>query len=350
MKKIAIFQTDLNYGGIQKSLINLLNTIDYKKYEIDLYLMEKNNVFIEDVNKNVHIFYLKKMPYFTRCIPFLLLKKFYKKQTNKTYDIAIDFNSYSMDTALATVFVDAKDKISWIHNDVIMEMRYELFSLVLNIFFKSKYKFFDKFVAVSDGALASFKKVYKKLKQKEYYVIPNLINTEEIFLKSKEKNKLAIDKNVYNLCSMGRFRRQKGFDILIKDIKKLVEEKKNFHLYILGNGRNKIFYENQIRRYKLKDYISLVGYVKNPYAIMKDMDGFVLTSRYEGQGMVFLEAKCLGLEVVMPKHLEKYIDNVKGTTNVVKSLSKLKKKEKKIDDLKEYNKDIITKINDLFNS
>ena len=38
MKKIAIFQTDLNFGGIQKSLINLLNNIDYKKYEIDLYL------------------------------------------------------------------------------------------------------------------------------------------------------------------------------------------------------------------------------------------------------------------------------------------------------------------------
>ena len=38
MKKIAIFQYDLGVGGIQKSLINLLNNIDNDKYMIDLYL------------------------------------------------------------------------------------------------------------------------------------------------------------------------------------------------------------------------------------------------------------------------------------------------------------------------
>ncbi len=38
MKKIAIFQYDLGLGGIQKSLINLLNNLNLDKYEIDLYL------------------------------------------------------------------------------------------------------------------------------------------------------------------------------------------------------------------------------------------------------------------------------------------------------------------------
>ena len=45
MKKLAIFQSDLNIGGIQKSCVNFVNNIDHKKYEVDLYLVEKENIF-----------------------------------------------------------------------------------------------------------------------------------------------------------------------------------------------------------------------------------------------------------------------------------------------------------------
>ena len=41
MKKIAIFQYDLGLGGIQKSLINLLNNLNLDEYEIDIYLIKK---------------------------------------------------------------------------------------------------------------------------------------------------------------------------------------------------------------------------------------------------------------------------------------------------------------------
>ena len=41
MKKVAIFQKDLNIGGIERSLINMLSKVDFSKYEIDLYLFEK---------------------------------------------------------------------------------------------------------------------------------------------------------------------------------------------------------------------------------------------------------------------------------------------------------------------
>ena len=43
MKKIAIFQYDLGMGGIQKSLINLLNNLEISNYDIDLYLFSKDN-------------------------------------------------------------------------------------------------------------------------------------------------------------------------------------------------------------------------------------------------------------------------------------------------------------------
>ena len=38
------------------------------------------------------------------------------------------------------------------------------------------------------------------------------------------------------------------------------------------------------------------------------MDGFILESRYEGQGIVILEAKILGLDLIIPDRLKEYID------------------------------------------
>ena len=61
---------------------------------------------------------------------------------------------------------------------------------------------------------------------------------------------------------------------------------------------------------------------------MKQMDGFILTSRYEGQG----------------------IENLKAYNNqipVLKQLNKDKKRKQQIDELKKYNDDILNKFNDL---
>ena len=54
-KKILIGTVNLEVGGIEKTLISLLNAIDYKKYEVDLLLLKTNGDLINEVNKNVNI-------------------------------------------------------------------------------------------------------------------------------------------------------------------------------------------------------------------------------------------------------------------------------------------------------
>lgn len=346
MKKIAIFQTDLNIGGIQKSLVNFLNNIDNHEYEIDLYLFNKDNIYIKDIPKNINIFYLKKLPYVARFIYFDILKLITTNKIKKEYDIAIDFNTYSMDTSISCIKVKADKKITWIHNDVkIKEIEEPKFKILLH-FFKGKYKYFDKFVAVSNGALNSFIDNLK-IKNKEYVVIPNIIDTNEINRKRKEKIDFKVDDNKINICSVGRLIHQKGFDILIDEIDKLVKIRKDIHLYIIGDGVEKDKLQLKIDELELNDYITLLGYKENPFPYMNKMDAFALTSRYEGQGMVVLEAKSLGLDIIVSKNLEKYIDDVVGSDDVSKSLSKLKKHDKKFNELSSYNDSIIKSLMEL---
>lgn len=346
MKKIAIFQADLNIGGIQKSCINLLNNIDPKKYEVDLYLVDTNNVFLKDLNKGINVFYIKKLPKIARILPFSLLKIFYDNHLKKEYDVAIDFNTYSNETAIQTIKTNAKKKITWIHNDFIIKRKEEIRFRIIHFMFKSKYKYFDSFYSVSKGSLESFKTLHN-FPDKEYVVLPNLIDTKEIKDKLKEKSQITVDTKKINVASIGRIVHQKGFDILVKEIARMQSNLTNYHFYIIGGGKEYDNIQKLIDSFNLNDLITLLGYQKNPYPILNQMDAFILTSRYEGQGMVFLEAKCLDLDIIMPKHLEKYVEGIEGCDDIEASLLKIKKRKHTFNPLNDYNNDIINKINNL---
>lgn len=346
MKKIAIFQADLNIGGIQKSCVNLLNNIDTKKYIVDLYLVEKDNIFLKDLNKDINVFCIKKLPKFARVLPFGLLKLFYDNHISKEYDVTIDFNTYSNETALQTIKTKSKKKITWIHNDFVIKRKEEIRFRIIHFMFKSKYKYFDAFYSVSLGSLESFKSLHN-FENKEYVVLPNLIDTKEIKDKLKDNSPIEVDQEKINVVSLGRIVHQKGFDILVNELASMKDDLINYHFYIIGGGKEFENIKKLINDNNLNDLITLLGYQSNPYAILNQMDAFILTSRYEGQGMVFLEAKCIDLDIIMPKYLEKYVGCIKGTNDIKKSLLGLKKRQHKFNDLSDYNNDIIKKINNL---
>ena len=348
MKRIAIFQRDLGMGGIQKSLVNLLNKIDTSKYEIDLYLFSEENFFESKLTDKISIIHLKPLPYCSRFIFFNLLKKIKHYSIKKEYDIAIDYNSYDPSCALACLNTKAKEHIMWVHNDVIKERENDIKYRILHFFFQSKYSYFTKYVCVSNGLIEPFKEL-NHIKEASFEVIPNIVISEEIIEKSKEEvTDLKVDPKKYNLISVGRFVIQKGFDILINDMKEVTQKRQDIHLYLVGDGALRNNLEKQVKENHLEEYITFLGAKSNPFKYESLMDGFVLESRYEGQGIVILEAKVLGLDLIIPKHLSNYIEDVPFTSDVCKTiLSLTKKKQKKIDTLEKYNERIIKLINQL---
>ena len=61
MKKIKILFVcaSMKGGGAEKSLVNLLNLIDYSKYDVDLLLLQKQGAFLKQIPEQVKILELK---------------------------------------------------------------------------------------------------------------------------------------------------------------------------------------------------------------------------------------------------------------------------------------------------
>ena len=183
MKRIAFFQDNLDVGGIQKSIVNLLMNFDYEHYQVDLYLSDKKRFWNVDFPKELTIRYLKPVPRICSFLPFDSARKlvsFDFSHVTEPYDVAIDFNSYQFSCALGALTVPARRRVMWIHNNVAVKLENEWKYRVLWHNFKDKFKYYDEFVAVSRGVIEPFREC-SGMYDKPYTVIPNTIDTREIF-------------------------------------------------------------------------------------------------------------------------------------------------------------------------
>ena len=137
MKKIAIFQSDLQVGGIQKSLINLLNDMLQDQCQVDLYLFEEGCFFDLPQHPNLNIIPTKPYSFSGRMVYFDLLRRFHPIPVRDVdYDVAIDFNSYRSECAVGALCARAKKRLMWVHNDVEIKLQNEPKYRLLWHFFK----------------------------------------------------------------------------------------------------------------------------------------------------------------------------------------------------------------------
>lgn len=345
MKKKVLFVMDsLKIGGAEKSLITILNMLDYNKYDVDLYLFDHTGefysmipkevnvlkkddsykIFASDRKKSVIKYILQhnfKNAFYTFCwLVGAMISKISKKNLyigwkfiskiidpiEKEYDVSVAFLErktiyFNVDK------VKSKNKIGFIHNDY-SKYPYN---------YKLDKKYFNSYmniVAVSDNCKNVLEKIFPEYSEK-FIVIKNMVSKEVILELSKRKiDNYSIKKDCTNIVSVGRLVNQKGFDIAIEICKKLVEEGININWYVIGEGceRNKI--ENLIYKYKLENNFFLVGSDSNPYKWIKIADIYVQPSRFEGYGITVAEAKTLEKMIIASNipEFEEQLKNGKG--------------------------------------
>ena len=79
----------------------------------------------------------------------------------------------------------------------------------------------------------------------------------------------------------------------------LIKKYPNTELWIVGDGLERKKLELEIAKYKLENSVKLFGWQNNPDEFYSQADAFLLTSNYEGWGMVVIEAADYGLPIIM---------------------------------------------------
>jgi glycosyltransferase involved in cell wall biosynthesis len=130
-------------------------------------------------------------------------------------------------------------------------------------------------------------------------VIPNILDIDEILLKTQERSNhpWLNHKDTLVIISVARLAKQKNFPLLLNAIK-IVRQQLDVKLIIFGEGKERKELENIVKQLNLEDSVSLPGYCSNPYKEMAKADGFVLSSEEEAFGLVLVEAMASGTTVI----------------------------------------------------
>ena len=151
------------------------------------------------------------------------------------------------------------------------------------------------------NAIVPVSKELKEIFNKDFKIpnnkiipIYNSIDVEKIQKKAQEKvddfEEVFNDKNIMKFITVGRLSGEKGHRYLIEAYSKVIKEIPNSRLFIIGEGPLRRQLEELITVKELKNYVILLGSVKNPYQYISKANIFVLPSLHEGLPYVLLEA------------------------------------------------------------
>ena len=333
MKKIVFFSWDLDIGGVQSSLINSANYLA-DKFEVHIvYYGEKTSRILE-LDSRIQTHKMKRRQKWYRLVPFGILKLIsHPKVEINEIDLAINFDGYHPEITSDMTKLNIKKKILWIHSDLIQKLKYDKkFNLVWTNF-KKQCSFFDEFVFVSSGAKDALTPYLPTSDTTR--IIPNRLNVQRIW-KLAGKMEESKENATTEFCFLGRLAPIKRVDEILK-VLATINGKWYFH--IIGDGPEKESLEQLAEELNINEKVFFHGALTNPFEELQKMDALILNSYYEGQALVLLEAKALGLQVVFPKHLEKYVVGVTGVEDIRKAILEIMETpvpSKVRDDLSDY--------------
>ena len=191
-------------------------------------------------------------------------------------------------------------KVQWIHTDYARWSQFSEWSKAVTRNDKSIYLKYDTVVVLSEfckrGMIQKLPDIAEKI-----IVIPNLVNGDRILKLAEQSVNINIKSNELQLVTVARIDREKRIDKVLELALLLQQKGIAFKWYIIGDGPEREELERKAKEKLLDLQVIFVGYMENPYPIMKRCQVMVLLSKYEGTPVTIDEAMVLGLNVVAPR-------------------------------------------------
>ncbi|MBR6568076.1 MAG: glycosyltransferase [Clostridia bacterium] len=327
MKKLLIVNNNMKIGGVQKSLYNLLWSIDtVNEYDVTLLLFSKAGAYTDSLPESIRIKECKGLfrllgrsqsehksnlkDYLIRAIlatatrifgrasvlRFLLL---FEPMLDEEYDCAISFlhngsekSFYGGTQDYVLSRVKAEKKVAFIHGDYVK----------CGACCSSNNRMLGKFDAIaacSDGCRRVLTEVLPELENK-FITVRNFNRYDEIKNLSAEES-VIYDSSFVNIIMVARLSNTKGIDRAVKALAFCVKKGIRAKLHIVGGGSLKEQLETLAKNEGVGEYVLFYGEQNNPYRYMKNADMLLIASYHEAAPMVIDEAFCLALPVLSTK-------------------------------------------------
>ena len=239
-------------------------------------------------------------------------------------------------------------------------------SELINEFDVSRTKYFSYAYNNADKIIAVGTALQRKIKERfgsDSIVVPNIVSLQEFSYKEKSYSK----ENCFPYIAVGSAIYGKGFDIVLKAFAKLNEPKAR--LIIVGDGAEREKLEHLARHLGIYNQVDFKGLLSRAEIapLIQQSNVFILTSRYETFGIVYIEAMATGTPVIATKcggpedivteenGLLVDVDDVEETAEAMKNMmnnySKYNGKKIAENSVKMYSPDTIGKmLNTIFHS
>lgn len=329
--RLLLFAGGLKNNGITSSALNLLTVLT--AYDLDVYVVTEG-VALE--KKPELLGNLRRMPQGIKLLhragglalskaENAALQRYYRQNSfddppheaqvtalfqrearrimgDLAFDAAIDFSGYSRYWSLFFAQVVADHKVIYQHNDLYSEATnpQKGHRHLLGLF--RIYPWFDRIVSVSEETrqvnLSNLAPFYRS--PEAAVTVRNVIVPAQIRARATEAPPEGVElPKVRPLFVMaGRLSPEKAQGRAIRALGLLRRQGREAGLILMGDGPLEEELRAEALRAGVEDLVVFAGHVSNPFPIVAQGDCFVLSSDYEGQPMVLLEALTLGKPVI----------------------------------------------------
>lgn len=320
MKKLLIVNNNLQIGGVQSALINLLSEIS-SSYALTLFVFSPCGALRERLPDNVRLltahgalrywgmsskdtknrreklcrgFWAVLTKTLGRRRSFRLASLRQKKLEG--YDAAISFLHsgpprlfYGGCNEFVLRCVNANRKITFLHCD--FEKQKADSACV-----RAVYHGFDLIAACSAGCRDSFLRVMPELSARTR-IVPNCLDRSYILSMAKAAP-AELPSDSFNVLSVARLGKEKGILRAVAALSKLNGRQKALRYYIIGDGIQREELLREIRAGALEQTVIWLGQMENPYGYMSAADLLLIPSYSEAAPMVIGEASLLGTPIL----------------------------------------------------
>lgn len=295
MKKILFIIWSHSLGGGAEALLTMLvNHLNPQKYQIGIMEVYHSEVKKEPVNPNIILYapitfegdreHRKKLYYMHR-----EPEKIIRKYIPPDYDLYVSFN-YQLPSFLLP---EGTRNIAWVHGAV-----YDLAQAGMEFYRCRQRSAFEKarrIISISDITTKSIQDLFPECTDK-LIEIYNAIDIENIRKASDSVTEMEL-KHPAIVC-VGRLDENKNPLRVLKIFRKIAEENDSVHLYFLGRGELEPQLLQKSKEYKLQGKVHILGYVENPFPVIRQADVCCMASRSEGFPISLLECVALGVPFV----------------------------------------------------